>query len=282
MSQRLLVVLNREIVQYIDTGAEFINYCIAVMMNKDCLVDITIPLYTFNRWIKNIASKRHVMFDVVDGIIGVPITLHFIQRYYITITLMYQCLRCSSATPKRNIAYTEMNQSIQVDTASYPIPILIRNSSMHPNVTASVRFVQSFSNDGSYHCLEAVGMSCKCTGGDQYTDLVCSNVYCTSCSNTKFIKCVECDSVNVCISCYNITKEMFFDICGCCKRCICLGDECVRKARYLDCSICGTASYCDKCNEKYFLIAPCDSCDENCCGSCSRINHISERICFDC
>ncbi len=67
--QSLLVVLNREIVQYIDTGTEFINYCIAIMMNKDCLLDITIPQCNFNRWIKNVASKRHVMFDVVDGII---------------------------------------------------------------------------------------------------------------------------------------------------------------------------------------------------------------------
>ena len=131
--QSLLVVLHREIVQYIDTGAEFINYYIAVMMNKDCLVDITIPRCNFNRWIQTIANKRHVMLDVVDGMIGVPITLHFIQRYYLTIILMYRCLKCNILTAPQysNLFYTEMNQSIGLDTASYPIPVLIQSELQH-------------------------------------------------------------------------------------------------------------------------------------------------------
>ena len=133
---------------------------------------------------------------------------------------MYRCLKCNILTTPQysNLFYTEMNQSIQVDTASYPIPILIRNSSMHPNVTASVRVVQSSNNDGSYHYLEAVGMNCKCS----YKWCNSNSYYCAYCYDISFTKCAGCDLVNVCeICCTDEDNDPFNMTCSFCKRVWC-------------------------------------------------------------
>ncbi len=195
---------------------------------------------------------------------------------------MYCCLKCNILTFPQysNLFYTEMNQSIQLDTASYPIPILIRNSSMHPNVTASVRVVQSSNNSGYY--FEAVGMNCKCS----YKWCNSNSYYCTYCYDIGFKKCAECDLVNVCeICCTDDEDNVFHFTCNFCKRNWCMSSTCIEKANWRCCDICSGVKYCGDCDGTRSLepIDECEICELDCCGSCYKFCPICMRIiCLDC